>query len=58
MVAVSYTVLVLNELLMVAMEITTWHIVMILSILGTFLGFVGSMPFLGNYFDLDFVLTW
>ena len=58
MVAVSYTVLVLNELLMVAMEITTWHLVMVLSIVGTFLAYVGSVPFLGDYFDLDFVLTW
>lgn len=58
MVAVSYTVLVLNELIMVAIEITTWHPVMILSILGTFLVFVGSIPFLGGYFDLGFVITW
>ncbi|KAG8424561.1 putative aminophospholipid-translocase [Metarhizium acridum] len=58
MVAVSYTVLVLNELIMVAIEITTWHPVMILSILGTFLVFVGSIPFLGGYFDLSFVITW
>ena len=58
MVAVSYTVLVLNELLMVAIEITTWHLVMVLSIVGTFLAYVGSVPFLGDYFDLDFVLTW
>ncbi|KAI1076336.1 phospholipid-translocating P-type ATPase [Whalleya microplaca] len=58
MVAVSYTVLVLNELLMVAIEITTWHPVMIICIVGTFLVYVGSMPFLGGYFDLDFILTW
>ncbi|KAG6007211.1 hypothetical protein E4U21_006230 [Claviceps maximensis] len=58
MVAVSYTVLVLNELIMVAIEITTWHPVMILSILGTFLVYVGSIPFLGDYFDLRFVITW
>lgn len=58
MVAVSYTVLVLNELIMVAIEITTWHPVMILSILGTFLVYLGSMPFLGEYFDLKFVITW
>ena len=57
MVAVSYTVLVLNELLMVAMEITTWHPVMIISIVGTFLMFAGSVPFLGDYFDLAFVIT-
>lgn len=57
MVAVSYTVLVLNELLMVAIEITTWHWVMVVSIVGTFLMFVGSIPFLGGYFDLEFILT-
>ncbi len=57
MVAVSYTALVLNELLMVAIEITTWHPVMVLCIVGTFLLFVGSIPFLGGYFDLQFLLT-
>lgn len=57
MVAVSYTALVLNELLMVAIEITTWHPVMIVCIVGTFLLYVGSLPFLGRYFDLEYVLT-
>lgn len=57
MVAVSYTVLILNELIMVAMEITTWHPVMIISILGTFLAYIGSIPFLGEYYDLKFVIT-
>ncbi|CAI4213818.1 unnamed protein product [Parascedosporium putredinis] len=56
--AVSYTVLVLNELLMVAIEITTWHPVMIACIVGTFLMYVGSIPFLGDYFDLGFIITW
>ncbi|TFB04454.1 putative phospholipid-transporting ATPase NEO1 [Trichoderma ghanense] len=58
MVSVSYTVLVLNELLMVAIEITTWHPVMIMSIVGTFIFYIGSMPFLGDYFDLEFLITW
>ncbi|KAK3499348.1 uncharacterized protein B0T23DRAFT_15716 [Neurospora hispaniola] len=57
MLAVSYTVLVLNELLMVAIEITTWHWVMVVSIVGTFLMYIVSIPFLGEYFDLKFVLT-
>lgn len=57
MLAVSYTVLVLNELLMVAIEITTWHWVMVVSIVGTFLMYIVSIPFLGDYFDLKFVLT-
>lgn len=58
MVSVSYTVLVLNELLMVAIEITTWHPAMIISIIGTFLFYLGSMPFLGEYYDLGFLITW
>lgn len=57
MVAVSYTVLVLNELLMVAIEITTWHWVMIVSIVGTFMMYIASIPFLGGYFDLGFILS-
>lgn len=58
MVAVSFTVLVLNELLMVAIEITTWHWVNVASIVGTFVMYIGSIPFLGGYFDLAFILTW
>jgi phospholipid-translocating ATPase len=57
MVAVSFTVLVLNELIMVAFEITTWHPIMIFSLVGTLLVYVGSIPFLGGYFDLKFMLT-
>ncbi|RDW89119.1 phospholipid-transporting ATPase-1 [Coleophoma cylindrospora] len=57
MVAVSFTVLVLNELCMVAFEITTWHPVMVGSLVGTLLLYLGSIPFLGGYFDLKFMLT-
>src|SRR5436305_11091029 len=57
MVAVSFTVLVINELIMVAFEITTWHPVMIFSLLGTALIYFGSIPFLERYFDLAFIVT-
>lgn len=57
MVAVSYTVLIVNEIVMVAAEITTWHPIMIFSILGTAALYFGSIPLLGGYFDLHFVLT-
>ncbi len=57
MVAVSYTVLVLNELCMVAVEIMTWHPIMIISIIGTALAFFGSIPLLGDYVDLGFVVS-
>ena len=64
MVSVSFTVLVLNELIMVAMEVTTWHWIMIASILGTGGIYFGSIPFLGGggteaggYFDLEYVAS-
>jgi len=57
MVSVSYTVLVLNELAMVAAEVTTWHWGMVVSILGTAAVFLGSLPFLGGYFDLGYIIT-
>lgn len=57
MVAVSFTVLVINELCMVAFEVTTWHPLMIVSLVGTLLLYICSIPFLGGYFDLKFILT-
>jgi phospholipid-translocating ATPase len=57
MVAVSFTVLILNELCMVAFEITTWHPMMIISLVGTLLVYIASVPFLGGYFDLGFMIT-
>lgn len=57
MVSVSYTVLILNELIMVAVEITTWHPIMIFAILGTAAAYFGSVPFLSRYFDLQFFIT-
>ena len=57
MVAVSYTALILNELIMVAAEITTWHPVMIVSILGTAAVYAISVPFLGGYYNLKYVIT-
>ena len=57
MVAVSYTVLILNELIMVAAEVTTWHPIMIFSIVGTAAFYFGSIPFLGGYFDLKYVIS-
>ncbi|KAF8936726.1 putative aminophospholipid-translocase [Dissophora ornata] len=56
-VSISFTALVLNELLMVALEINTWHRLMIVCEVATLLIYVGSMVFLPTYFDLDFILT-
>lgn len=57
MVSVSFTVLILNELIMVALEITTWHAYMIFAELGTAILFFASMPLLGEYFDLSYIVT-
>lgn len=58
LISVSFTALVLNELLMVAVEVTTWHPVMILCLVGTAALYAGSVPFLGEYFDLEYIITW
>ncbi|KAH7411954.1 phospholipid-translocating P-type ATPase-like protein [Phaeosphaeria sp. MPI-PUGE-AT-0046c] len=55
MVSVSFSVLVMNELIMVAMEVTTWHWIMIASIVGTAGIYFGSIPFLARYFELAYV---
>ena len=58
MVSVSFTVLVINELIMVACEVVTWHWIMTLSLVGTFAAYAGSVPFLGDYYDLSYVWSW
>lgn len=55
MVAVSFTALLLNELIMVALEIITWNKIMALSELITLFLYVASFPFLSDYFDLTYV---
>ncbi|KAH8114976.1 aminophospholipid-transporting P-type ATPase [Phellopilus nigrolimitatus] len=56
-VSISFTALVLNELIMVAVEITTWHVYMVLSEIITLLIYAVSIVFLPEYFDLAFVTT-
>ncbi|KAJ6092348.1 hypothetical protein N7467_004317 [Penicillium canescens] len=57
LISISFTALVLNELGMVAIAVTTWHPVMIFCLVGTLLVYAGSVPFLGEYFDLSYVIT-
>ena len=40
---------------MVAMEVTTWHWLMITVIAATSVIYSGSVPFLGDYFDLEYM---
>ncbi|XP_066572153.1 putative phospholipid-transporting ATPase IIB isoform X2 [Amia ocellicauda] len=56
-VAISFTALILTELLMVALTIRTWHWLMIV---GEFLSlgcYVASLAFLNEYFDVAFIAT-
>ncbi|ODV60060.1 aminophospholipid-translocating P4-type ATPase NEO1 [Ascoidea rubescens DSM 1968] len=55
MVALSFTALIFNELIMVAIEIYTWTKIMIGAEILTALIFIISIPFLGDYFDLQYV---
>ncbi|KAL1583062.1 hypothetical protein WHR41_08443 [Cladosporium halotolerans] len=56
MVLLSYSALVVNELIMVAASITTWHPMMYATILATAAIYFGSLPFLGDYFALSWML--
>ncbi|KAJ7583625.1 hypothetical protein C8J56DRAFT_214008 [Mycena floridula] len=56
-VSISFTALILNELIMVALEITTWHVYMVVSEVVTLFFYVVSIAFLPEYFDLSFVVT-
>ena len=68
LISVSFTALVLNELVMVALEINTWHKYMIYAEVTTFIVYFLSIPFLGDYFgiyhlsityilDLSYIIT-
>ncbi|KDR78234.1 hypothetical protein GALMADRAFT_245314 [Galerina marginata CBS 339.88] len=56
-VSISFTALILNELIMVALEITTWHMYMVVSEVVTLFFYIISIAFLPAYFDLSFVIT-
>merc|ERR1711939_1070296 len=45
-VSISFTALVINELIMVAVEITTWHTVMVISEVITLALYIASIAFL------------
>jgi phospholipid-translocating ATPase len=51
-VAISFTALILNELIMVALEITTWHPYMIAAEVVTLALYIVSMTFLPEFFGM------
>jgi phospholipid-translocating ATPase len=57
LISVSFTALVLNELVMIALEINTWHKYMVYAEVATFVTYFISFPFLGDYFGNQ-LSTW
>lgn len=55
MVSLCFTGLIINELTMVGIETHTWNKTMLFSIVFTLLLYVGSVPLLPDYFDLEFM---
>ncbi|KAK4048538.1 putative aminophospholipid-translocase [Microbotryomycetes sp. JL201] len=56
-VSISFSALILNELFMVAVEVTTWHTFMMLAEVISLTLYAVSILFLPEYFDLSFVLS-
>ncbi|CCH63142.1 hypothetical protein TBLA_0J01460 [Henningerozyma blattae CBS 6284] len=54
MVSISFTALIINELIMVALEFHSWNKIMFITEVGTFSFYILSVPFLGEYFDLSY----
>lgn len=52
LISVSFTALIFNELIMIALEINTWHKYMIWAELLTFVSYCVSIPWLGDYFGM------
>lgn len=57
-VAISFTALILTELLMVALTIRTWHWLMVLAEFFSLGCYLASLAFLNEYFDLSYITTW
>ena len=56
-VSITFTALILNELLMIALEINTWHYVMGIAEIASFLIYVASVRLLKEYFDSRFTTS-
>ncbi|KAL1115479.1 hypothetical protein AAG570_007509, partial [Ranatra chinensis] len=56
-VAISFTALILTELIMVALTVRTWHYIMVLAELLSLTLYVLSLVILRDYFDASFIQT-
>ncbi|XP_047622872.1 probable phospholipid-transporting ATPase IIB isoform X3 [Phacochoerus africanus] len=56
-VAISFTALILTELLMVALTVRTWHWLMVVAQFLSLGCYIASLAFLNEYFDVAFITT-
>ncbi|XP_032166609.1 probable phospholipid-transporting ATPase IIB isoform X4 [Mustela erminea] len=56
-VAISFTALILTELLMVALTVRTWHWLMVVAEVLSLGCYVASLAFLNEYFDVAFITS-
>ncbi|GAB6024708.1 ATP synthase subunit 9 [Chamberlinius hualienensis] len=56
-VAISFTALILTELLMVALTVRTWHWIMVVAELFSLAIYIASLLIL-DFFDFSFIVTW
>uniref|UniRef100_A0A8C5MGS7 Phospholipid-transporting ATPase n=1 Tax=Leptobrachium leishanense TaxID=445787 RepID=A0A8C5MGS7_9ANUR len=56
-VAISFTALIVTELLMVALTIRTWHWLMVVAEFFSLGCYIASLAFLNEYFDVAFIAT-
>jgi phospholipid-translocating ATPase len=49
-VAITFTALILTELLMVGLTVRSWHILMIISMMVSLICYIASLVFLKEYF--------
>uniref|UniRef100_A0AAG5DB84 Phospholipid-transporting ATPase n=1 Tax=Anopheles atroparvus TaxID=41427 RepID=A0AAG5DB84_ANOAO len=57
-VAISFSALILTELIMVALTIRTWHRLMVIAELFSLLLYIVSLAVLHEYFDWEFIWSW
>ncbi|XP_064640226.1 probable phospholipid-transporting ATPase IIB isoform X2 [Lineus longissimus] len=57
-VAITFSSLILTELLMVALTIRTWHYLMVIAEVGSLAVYIAALAILRNYFDANFLKTW
>ncbi|CAF3442994.1 unnamed protein product [Rotaria socialis] len=57
-VSITFTALILTELLMVALTIRTWHILMVIGEFLSFTCYILSIVIFQNYFDIRFLESW